>query len=110
MVDGQSIEWTKPYVGATIHLKHFFGFTSVTEAKSGTFYAYTNIYSPEAKEQDFWIGFHGWSRAGGRRGGPSPELGQWHTTNPKIWVNDEEIAPPIWKQPGLGVKTDEIPF
>lgn len=25
-------------------------------------------------------------------------------------MNDIEIAPPVWKQPNLGTKTDEIPF
>jgi hypothetical protein len=82
----------------------------LTEAKSGTYYAYTAIYSPDARVQDFWIGFQGWSRSGGRRGGPFPDIGQWHTTNPKIWINNKNIEPPKWKQPSLGEKTDEIPF
>lgn len=109
-VDGETYKWEEAPVGATVHLKHFFGFPALTEVKSGTYYAHTKIYSPDAREQAFWIGFHGWSRAGGRRGGPSPALGQWHTTDPKIWVNDQEILPPVWQQPDLGVATDEIPF
>lgn len=43
-------------------------------------------------------------------GGPAPEMGQWHTTNPKIWVNGQEIGPPPWKQLGLAKDTPEIPF
>ncbi|MFS4417441.1 family 20 glycosylhydrolase [Maribacter sp. 2307ULW6-5] len=109
-VDGKTFEWQGPYVGGTVHLKHFFGFPAVTEEASGTFYARTEIYSPEARTQDFWIGFQGWSRSGGRRGGPFPEQGQWHTTEPKIWVNGTEVPPPVWQQPGLKTKTDEIPF
>ncbi|MBD0852199.1 family 20 glycosylhydrolase [Maribacter arenosus] len=109
-IDGRTYEWKDSIVGGTIHLKHFFGFPALTETKSGTYYAYTAIYSPDARVQDFWIGFQGWSRSGGRRGGPFPEIGQWHTTNPKIWINKKEIEPPKWKQPSLGVKTDEIPF
>lgn len=109
-LENKTYTWNGPYVGATIHLKHFFGFPSITEEKSGTFYARTQIFSPEDREQDFWVGFHGWSRAGGRRGGPTPKLGQWHTTEPKIWVNGLAIAPPNWKQPNLGVKTPEIPL
>ncbi|MCK0135450.1 family 20 glycosylhydrolase [Arenibacter sp. S6351L] len=109
-VDSKVYTWDDSPVGATVHLKHFFGFPAITDTKSGTYYAYTKIYSPNTREQAFWIGFHGWSRAGGRRGGPVPNLGQWHTTQPKIWVNDQEILPPIWQQPGLGVNTDEIPF
>jgi hypothetical protein len=103
-------KWSEPLAGATIHLKHFFGFPALTDEETGTFYAYTEIYSPNDRMQDFWIGFQGWSRSGGRRGGPFPDQGQWHTTNPKIWVNGTEIAPPVWKQPHLGSKTDEIPF
>ena len=109
-LDDTLFQWSGPYAGGTIHLKHFFGFPSVTDKNEGTYYAYTEIYSPEDRQQNFWIGFHGWSRAGGRRGGPFPEQGQWHTTNPKIWVNGKEIQPPIWKQPSLAANTPEIPF
>lgn len=109
-IDDNVFTWSRPYMGATLHLKHFFGFPAITEEKSGTFYAYTQIYSPEAREQDFWIGFHGWSRAGGRRGGPTPNLGEWHTTKAKIWVNGSLADPPLWKQPNLGVDTPEIAF
>lgn len=109
-VNGKDYKWSDPIVGGTIHLKHFFGFPALTTEKTGTYYAYTEIYSPNNRVQDFWIGFQGWSRSGGRRVGPFPDQGQWHTTNPKIWVNDTEIAPPIWKQPNLTTKTDEIPF
>lgn len=109
-IEGEKFEWQDSIVGGTIHLKHFFGFPSLTDKQSGTFYAYTEIYSPDNRVQDFWIGFHGWSRAGGRRGGPTPGIGQWHITNPKIWVNNTEIAPPVWKQPNLSVETDEVPF
>lgn len=106
----EKYSWTDPIAGGTVHLKHFFGFPARTDAESGTYYARTNIYSPTDRIQDFWIGFHGWSRAGGRRGGPFPKQGEWHNTRPKIWVNNAEIPPPVWQQPGLGVKSDEIPF
>ncbi|MBL7473259.1 family 20 glycosylhydrolase [Robertkochia sediminum] len=108
-VDRETYRWKDSIVGATIHLKHFFGFPALTEKKEGTYYAYTNVYAPEDRVQDFWIGFQGWSRSG-RRGGPTPDLGQWHTTNPKVWVNGKEIEPPVWKQPNLGADTGEIPF
>lgn len=109
-VDDKNYKWSEPKVGGTLHLKHFFDFPALTTEKTGTFYATTEIYSPEDRVQDFWVGFQGWSRSGGRRVGPFPDQGQWHTTNPKIWVNDHEIAPPVWQQPNLGTKTDEIPF
>ncbi len=109
-VDGREFRWSGPHMGGTIHLKHFFGFPALTQKDRGTYYAYTEIYSPDTRIQDFWIGFQGWSRSGGRRGGPFPDIGQWHTTDPKIWVNGKAVAPPEWKQPNLGVETDEIPF
>jgi hexosaminidase len=108
-LNDKTFHWTDSHTGATIHLKHFFGFESVTKATRGTYYAYTNMYSPDDRIQDFWIGFQGWSRSS-RRGGPTPSTGQWHFTNPKIWVNDIEIAPPHWKQPNLDEKTSEVPF
>ncbi|WP_081997739.1 beta-N-acetylhexosaminidase [Wocania ichthyoenteri] len=109
-IGGNPYIWTDNHTGGTIHLKHFFAFPAVTEAKQGTYYAYTNIYAPDDRIQEFWVGFQGWSRSGGRRVGPFPNQGDWHTTKPKIWVNNTEIEPPIWKQPNLGTKTDEIPF
>lgn len=109
-IDENPYTWTDNHTGGTIHLKHFFGFPAITKTNQGTYYAYTNIYAPEDVIQDFWVGFQGWSRSGGRRVGPTPKQGDWHTTKPKIWVNNKEIEPPIWKQPNLGTRTDEIPF
>lgn len=109
-VDGKTYHWSEPKVGGTIHFKHFFDFPALTTEKTGTYYATTQIYSSDDRMQDFWVGFQGWSRSGGRRVGPFPDQGQWHTTDPKIWVNNIEIAPPVWKQPNLKTKTDEIPF
>ena len=101
--------WSNGHVGGTIHLNHFFGFPSVTNIKSGTYYAITQVFSEEDKVQSFWIGFQGWSRSG-RRGGPTAQIGEWHKTKPRVWVNQKEVLPPIWQQPGLGEGTSEIPF
>ncbi|MCM4157016.1 family 20 glycosylhydrolase [Gramella sp. AN32] len=109
-VNGKDYEWSPPIVGGTIHFRHFFNFPALTNERTGTFYAYSEIYSPDDRVQDFWVGFQGWSRSGGRRVGPFPGQGDWHTTHPKIWVNGMEIEPPNWKQPNLGTNTAEIPF
>lgn len=108
--DGKRITWFGPYHGGTIHIRHFFGFPSYFSEKQGTVYATTKIWSSKDQEVDCWIGFHDWSRSGGRRGGPFPAQGQWHTTDPKVWLNRKLIEPPIWKNPGLAEKTEEIPF
>jgi hypothetical protein len=110
-VDGDTYHWKDTILyGGTIHLRHFFGFPSPVKEKQGTVYAMTHIWSASGQDIEFWIGFHGWSRSGGRRGGPTPQIGEWHTTDPKIWVNNIEIQPPQWKQPGLPADTPEIPF
>ncbi|MDP3916125.1 MAG: family 20 glycosylhydrolase [Bacteroidota bacterium] len=109
-IDGKKNTWTGPYYGGTIHIRHSFGFPSHFSEKQGTVYATTNIWSPKNQEVDCWIGFHDWSRSGGRRGGPFPQQGQWHNTNPKVWLNGKIVEPPIWKNPGLTEKTEEIPF
>ena len=109
-VNEAEYKWRKSVYGGTIHIRHFFGYPSLISEKAGTVYASTKIWSPVNQETGFWIGFHDWSRSGGRRGGPLPQQGQWHKTNPKVWVNKREIAPPVWNNPGLGEKTEEIPF
>ncbi|BBE20173.1 beta-hexosaminidase [Aquipluma nitroreducens] len=110
IIDGKKFSWTGSNYGGTIHIRHFFGFPSLFSEKQGTVYATTNIWSPKDQKVGCWIGFQDWSRSGGRRGGPFPQQGQWHTTNPKVWVNGEMINPPVWKNPGLAEKTEEIPF
>ncbi|HBG69794.1 MAG: hypothetical protein A2W93_00255 [Bacteroidetes bacterium GWF2_43_63] len=108
--EGKTYNWWGPVFGGTIFPKHFFGYPAPVAENEGTIYALTYVYSPIDQELDAWIGFHGWSRSGGRRGGPFPEQGQWHNTNTKIWINGIEIAPPIWNNPGLAANSEEIPF
>ncbi|MEI7421019.1 MAG: family 20 glycosylhydrolase [Prolixibacteraceae bacterium] len=110
VIDGKTYQWTGPYYGGTIHIRHFFGYPSYFNEKSGTVYARTNVWSPTNQTVGCWIGFHDWSRSGGRRGGPSPEQGQWHNTHPKVWVNGVIIEPPHWQNPGLTANSEEIPF
>lgn len=110
IVDGKEYRWTGPYYGGTVHVRHFFDFPSYFDDKEGTVYAFTRIWSPAVQTVDCWIGFHDWSRSGGRRGGPFPLQGQWHNTNPKVWVNDQIIHPPDWKNPGKEVNSEEVPF
>ncbi len=110
-IDGKTYQWNETDLyGGTVHLNHFFGFPSPIQQKEGTVYALNYIFVEKEQEMDFWIGFQNWSRSGGRRGGPTADMGEWHYTKPKIWVNDNEIQPPKWKQPGLESNTPEIPF
>jgi hypothetical protein len=106
----KNVSSVDPVYGGTIHVRHFFGFPSYFTEKQGTVFASTNIWSPKNQELSCWIGFHDWSRSGGRRGGPFPQQRQWHNTDPKVWVNGKMVKPPVWKNPGLEVKSEEIPF
>lgn len=110
VVDSEKYVWSEPVTGGTVHLTHFFGYPSLFPKETGTYYAFTRIWSPENQTVNAWISFHDWSRSGGRRGGPFPEQGQWHNTNPQVWVNDEIVQPPKWKNPGLEASSEEIPF
>lgn len=106
----ETFKRSEPITGGTVHLTHFFGYPSYFPKQEGTYYAYTRIWSPKKQIVDAWIGFHDWSRSGGRRGGPFPEQGKWHNTNPKVWLNGTLIEPPFWNNPGVGIRSDEIPF
>jgi hypothetical protein len=109
-INGKTYQWEEAR-GATIQINHFFGYPSwFPQTKSGTVYALSYIWSPKSQTIGFWIGFNGFSRSAGRRGGPAPGPGQWSNTGSKIWINHREIAPPHWKQPSLEVETPEIPF
>ncbi len=109
-IDTVNYSWQGPFIVGTIHLSHFFGYPSYLPKEEGTYYAYTQIWSPKDQTVGAWIGFHDWSRSGGRRGGPFPEDGEWHNTHPKAWLNGELIAAPKWNKPGLASNTEEIPF
>ncbi len=110
LIDSTAYSWQGPFIGGTIHLSHFFGYPSYFLREVGTYYAFTRLWSPKVQTIDVWIGFHDWSRSGGRRGGPFPQRGEWHNTHPKVWVNGELIAAPEWNNPGLARNTEEIPF
>jgi hexosaminidase len=110
--DTTKLEWRDEVVrGGTVHLNHFFGFEGQLPAtKRGVAYARTFVHAPRDMSASFWIGFMGFSRSGGRRGGPSPDQGEWSKAGARIWIAGEEIAPPIWVNPALGKDTSEIPF
>lgn len=108
--NAETYRWSAPITGGTVHLQHFFGYPSYFEKEEGTYYASSKIWSDEERETDVWISFHDWSRSAGRRGGPFPEQGQWHKSNPQVWVNGVVVPPPVWDNPGMKSSSDEIPF
>ena len=107
-IGGTNYAWHEAR-GATIHINHFWYDGWLPKAATGTAYALTYVWSPNAQTAGFWIGFNGPSRSD-RRGGPNPAPGQWSTTGSRIWVNDFPIAPPVWQQPGAVKGGAEAPF
>lgn len=108
VLDGTTNRW-KAARGATIHINHFWYTGWLPKRAAGTAYALTYLWSPSAQTVGFWIGFNGPSRSD-RRGGPNPSQGQWSTVGSRLWVNDAEIAPPVWKQPGAVKGGTETPL
>ncbi len=111
IVNGRRYKWKDDIVGGTVYIHHFFGFPTAFsfKARQGTMYALSYVYSPREQKTGFWIGFTGYSRSGGRSGGPNPKQGQWSNCNAEVWFNDSVIAPPVWKHPGLA-NSREVPF
>ena len=114
-------DWPFPYVkqtgivwdvdgvearGATIHINHFWYDGWLPKAKSGIATAQTFVWSPKEQTVGFWINFNGPSRSG--RDSPNPAKGQWSNTGSQVWINDRELPPPDWKQPGR--RSAEVPF
>jgi len=88
-------------VGGTIILRHWWAplIKGVLNdpKENTTWYASTQIWSDEEKMQNFWIGFNNLSRSPAT---DSPEPETWSSLQSKIWVNDYEILPPVWKHGG----------
>lgn len=101
---------TRDATGAGIYLRHVWGSivpTFYKEPKENhTAYAWTWIYSPKAQDVGAWIEFKNYGRS---EMDLSPLPGQWDYKGSRIWLNDEEIAPPVWTATHR-VKSNEIPL
>lgn len=84
-------------VGAGIYLRHVWG-TLVPgfykEPKENhTAYAYTYVYSPKVQDVGLWAEFQNYSRS---ESDLPPLPGKWDYKGSRIWINNEEIQPPVW--------------
>jgi len=108
-VDGENYTWSEAR-GATVFVNHFwYGASALPVAKEGVAYALGYVWSPREQTAGFWIGFNDPIRSS-RRGVPNPKLGEWSNVGSQIWVNDHEVAPPQWHQPGVVKSESETPF
>jgi len=113
--DPADLPWRDASVrGGTIHLNHphrYEGHLPVPpRGVQGRSWARTQIFSPDERTAAFWIGFVGYTRAGGRRGAPLPDVGQWSNAGAQIWVNGDRVEPPVWLNPGIDRQSMEVPF
>ncbi len=84
-------------IGAGIYLRHVWG--KIIPAfyqdpqEDHTAYAYTYVYSPKKQKVGLWAEFQNYSRS---EMDLPPVQGTWDYKGSRIWINDEEILPPIW--------------
>lgn len=96
--DEPKLPSSKSIVGGTIVLRHWWAplIKGVLNdpKENTTWYAYTKIWSDAKRVQNFWIGFNNLSRSPAT---DSPEPGTWNNLQSKLWVNGNEVPPPVWK-------------
>ena len=96
--------------GGTIVLRHWW-YPLIKGAidqpkENTTWYATAKIWSDEAGEKDFWIGFNNLSRSPAT---DSPPVDAWDNKGSTVWVNGNMIDPPQWKRGGQ-MGNSEIPL
>ena len=83
--------------GAGIYLRHVWGNTIPCFYKDPqedhTAYAWTWVHSPKDQEVGAWIEFQNYGRS---EMDLAPPQGQWDYKGSRVWLNDEEILPPVW--------------
>lgn len=105
-----SIEWKlydakgqflKTVTGGTVVLRHWWAPLikgAIDTLSSNTrVYAETSIWSEEAGQKPFWIGFNNLSRSPATDSHP---IAEWSVNKPSVWVNQQMIAAPVWKRGG----------
>ena len=94
--DGQTYG-SRRVTGAGIYLRHTWGatvpaFFSIPQLNT-TAYAWTYVYSPKAQTCGALIEFQNYGRS---ENDCAPDMGKWDRKGSRVWLNDEEIMPPVW--------------
>ena len=90
---------TREAIGAGIYLRHVWGEETVpgfydNPQPNHTAYAYTWVWSPVAQEVGLWASTQDYSRS---EPDLAPLQGEWDYRQSKIFINDQELAPPVWE-------------
>ncbi len=86
--------------GATIALSFRNNDPSIFQGiRTGVAYAYTSIYSEKSTKITVWIGFETPIRSNREYKG-IPKINEWDPNGGRIWLNDIELRPPLWQNPG----------
>lgn len=97
--------------GASVYLRHVWGegvpAYLPNPKDSSTAYAYTYVFSPKAQTVGMWINFHNYGRS---EKDASPPQGEWDYKKSRIWLNNQLITPPIWKNARFVPKDLETPY
>ncbi len=91
--------------GAGIYLNHTWptvvpSYFGKNAALNQTAYAWTYVYSETARTVGALIEFHNYGRSENDK---APDAGNWDRKGSRIFVNDEEVMPPVWNNTGKGI-------
>ncbi len=107
-VFGDSIYGTDTAYGAAVHLRHYWGNLIpgfyADPQPFHTAYAFTWVYAPENMTVGLIAGTQDYSRS---ESDLPPPAGKWDYRESKIWINDMEVAPPVWTS-GHTERSNEI--
>ena len=95
--------------GAAIYLRHTWGNNVIrthygeTNYSNSTSYAWTYIYSPKKQTVGAQIEFQNYGRS---EKDMAPDTGKWDRKGSRIWLNDEELLPPVWENTGVAINNE----
>ena len=95
--------------GAGIYLRHTWGNNVIrthygeTNYSNCTSYAWTYIYSPKKQTVGAQIEFQNYGRS---EKDMAPDTGKWDRKGSRIWLNDEELLPPVWENTGVAINNE----
>lgn len=107
-VDGKTIN-TSIATGAGIYLRHTWGNNIIqthygaTNYSNCTSYAWTYVYSPKKQTVGAQIEFQNYGRSEKDK---APDAGKWDRKGSRIWMNDNEILPPVWENTGVAINNE----